>query len=46
VYVYAVEQRPRNAPDVTLYLQGRAAALARRIVPETAGASLRCPFAT
>jgi len=40
VYVYAVKQRPRNAPDVALNLQRRAAALARRVVPEPAGAGV------
>lgn len=45
VYVYAVEERAGDAPDVALDLQRRAAAFARRVVPEPAGTSLRCPFA-
>ena len=42
VDVDAVEERPRDAPDVALYLRGRAAALARGVVPEAARALLRC----
>jgi hypothetical protein len=45
VDVDAVEQRPRNAPDVALNLQRRAAALARRVVEIPARASPRCHFA-
>ena|SRR5205085_5939715 len=35
VYIYAVEQRPTDAPDVALNLQRRATTFARRVVPET-----------
>ncbi len=40
VDVDAVEERPRDAADVTLYLRGRASALARRVVPEAARAGV------
>ena len=45
VYVYPVEERAGDATDVALDLQRRAAALARRVVPESARAELRCLFA-
>jgi hypothetical protein len=37
VDVYAVEQRTADAPDVSLDLQRRAAALSGRVIPEAAG---------
>src|SRR5205085_4899419 len=45
VYVYPIHQRAGDAADVALYLQWRAAALARRIVEITTWAELRCHFA-
>ena len=40
--VYAVQQRPRNAADISLNLQRRAAAFASGIIPETTRTRIHC----
>jgi hypothetical protein len=44
VDVDAIQERPGDATDVALNLQRRAEAFAGWVVPESAGAPMRCPF--